>query len=70
MISHVEIEIMREFSLKIGDFNAHDIVVALLCKISVVALQEYFKFKFGIVLVINSNLNKVYVINLALRVYL
>ena len=70
VISHQEIEIMREFGLKIGDFNARDILVAPLCKISTVALQEYFKFKFGVVLTINSNLNKVYVINLALRVYL
>ena len=46
VISHVEIKIMREFSLKIGDFNSRDILVAPLCKISVVALQEYFKFKF------------------------
>ena len=60
MISHSEIEIMREFGLKIGDFNAHDILVAPLCKISVVALQEYFKFKFGTVLVNNSILNEVF----------
>ena len=70
MISHVEIEIMREFGLKTGDFNARNILVAPQCKISFVALQEYFKFKFGTILVINSNLNKVYMINLALRVYL
>ena len=61
---------MRELGLKTGDFNTHNILVAPQCKISVVALQEYFKFKFGTVLVINSNLNKVYMINLALRVYL
>ena len=46
VISHLEIEIMREIGLKIGDFNARNILVAPLCKISVVALQEYFKFKF------------------------
>ena len=57
MISHPEIEIMREFGLKISNFNARDILVALQCKILAVALQEYFKTKFGAFLVINSILN-------------
>ena len=61
---------MRKFGKKIDEISACDILVAPQCKISVVALQEYFKFKFGAVLVINSILNKVYMINLALRVYL
>ena len=61
---------MREFGLKIINFSAHDILVAPQCKILAVALQEYFKTKFGAFLVINSILNKVYMVNLALRVYL
>ena len=70
MISHPEIEIMREFGLKIGNFSACDILVAPQCKILAVALQECFKIKFGTFLVINFVLNKVYMVNLALRVYL
>ena len=63
VISHPEIEIMREFGLKIGNFRAHDILVAPLCKILAVVLQEYFKTKFGALLVINSILNEVFMLN-------
>ena len=63
VISHPEIEIMREFGLKIGNFSARDILVALQCKILAVALQEYFKTKFGTFLVINSILNEVFMLN-------
>ena len=63
MISHLEIEIMREFGLKISNFSARDILVSLQCKILAVALQEYFKTKFGIFLVINSILNEVFMLN-------
>ena len=61
---------MEKFGEKTDKISARDILVAPQCKILVVALQEYFKFKFGAVLVINSNLNKVYMIKIALRVYL
>ena len=63
VISHPEIEIMGEICLKTGDFGAHDILVALQCKLFVVALQEYFKFNFGAVLVIDSILNEVFMVN-------
>ena len=63
MISHREIEIMREFCLKIGDFNAHDILVVPQCKILAVALHEYFKTIFGTFLVNYSNLNEVFMVN-------
>ena len=61
--SHLKIEIMREFGLKIGNFNAHNILVAPQCKILAIALQEYFKTKFGTFLVINSILNEVFMVN-------
>ena len=61
---------MREIGGKNDKISSCDILVAPQCKILAVALQEYFKIKFGAFLVINSNLNKVYMINLALRVYL
>ena len=61
---------MRKFGERTNEISVHDILVALRCKILAVALQEYFKIKFGALLVINSNLNEVYMINLALRVYL
>ena len=59
VISHPEIEIMREFGLKIGNFSPRDILVAQQCKLLAVVLQEYFKTKFGTLLVINSILNEV-----------
>ena len=52
-------EIMGEFSIKTDKFSARDILVAPQCKILGVALQEYFKTKFGAFLVINSILNEV-----------
>ena len=61
---------MRKFGEKNDEISARDILVAPQCKILAVALQEYFKIKFGAFLVINSNLNEVYMINIALRVYL
>ena len=59
VISHPEIDIMREICLKTGDFSTRDILVAPQCKNLVVALQEYFKIKFGAFLIINSILNEV-----------
>ena len=56
--------------LKYDKISAHDILVPPQCKILAVVLQECFKIKFGAFLVINSISNKVYVVNLALRVYL
>ena len=64
VISHLEIEIMREFGLKIGNFSAHDILVAPQCKILAIALQEYFKTKFGAFLVNNAILNEVFYVKL------
>ena len=61
---------MGKFGEKTDKISAHDILVVPQCKILAVALQEYFKIKFGAFLVINSILNKVYMVNLALRVYL
>ena len=61
---------MGEFGVKTDRFSARDILVALQCKILAVALQECFKIKFGVFLVIDSILKKVYMVNLALRVYL
>ena len=61
---------MRRFGEKTDKISARDILVAPQCKILAVALQECFKIKFGTFLVINSILNKVYMVNLSLRVYL
>ena len=61
---------MRKFGMKTDNFSARDILVAPQCKILAVVLQECFKIKFGAFLVINSILKKVYMVNLALRVYL
>ena len=61
---------MRKFGEKTDEISACDILVAPQCKILAVELQECFKIKFGAFLVINSILNKVYMVNLALRVYL
>ena len=61
---------MRKFGEKTDKIGARDILVAPQCKILAVALQECFKIKFGTFLVINSILKKVYMVNLALRVYL
>ena len=61
---------MRKFGEKTDKISARNILVAPQCKILVVMLQECFKIKFGAFLVINSILNKVYMVNLALRVYL
>ena len=61
---------MRKFGQKTDKISARDILVAPQCKILAVELQECFKIKFGTFLVINSILNKVYMVNLALRVYL
>ena len=61
---------MGKFGEKNDKISARDILVAAQCKILAVALQECFKIKFGAFLVINSILNKVYMVNLALRVYL
>ena len=63
VISHLEIEIMREFGLNTDNFSAHDILVVPQCKILAVVLQEYFKTKFGTFLVINSILNEVFMLN-------
>ena len=63
VIRHLEIEIMREFGLKIHNFRDRDILVAPQCKLLAVALQEYFKTKFGAFLVINSILNEVFMLN-------
>ena len=54
---------MGEIFLKTGDFSARDILVAPQCKNLVVALQEYFKIKFGAFLIINSILNEVLMLN-------
>ena len=54
---------MGEFGTKTDKFSTHDILVAPQCKILAVALQEYFKTKFGAFLVINSNLNEVFMVN-------
>ena len=61
---------MGEIGVKTNKFSARDILIAPQCKILAVELQECFKIKFGAFLVINSILNKVYMVNLALRVYL
>ena len=61
---------MGKFGEKTDRISARDILVVSQCKILAVALQEYFKIKFDAFLVINSNLNEVYMINLAIRVYL
>ena len=61
---------MGKFGEKTDKISARDILVAPQCKNLDVALQECFKIKFGAFLVINSILNKVYMVNLALRVYL
>ena len=58
VISHLKTKIVGEICLKTGDFGARDILVAPQCKLFVVALQEYFKFNFGAVLVIISTLNE------------
>ena len=63
VVSHPEIEIMGEICLKTGDFSARDILVAPQCKILAIALQEYFKTKFGTFLVINFILNEVFMLN-------
>ena len=59
---------MGQFGVKTDKFSAHDILVALQCKILAVALQECFKIKFGAFLVINSIINKVYMVNFDLSV--
>ena len=61
---------MRKFGQKTDKIIARDILVAPQCKMLAVALQEYFKIKIGAFLVINSNLNEVYMIKLSLRLYL
>ena len=61
---------MGKFGEKNDKISACDILVAPQCKILAVALQDCFKIKFGTFLVINSILNKVYMVNLSLRVYL
>ena len=61
---------MRKFGEKTDKISACDILVAPQCKILVVALQEYFEIHFSASLVINYILNKVYMVNLALRFYL
>ena len=61
---------MGKFGEKTDNISARDILVAPQCKILAVTLQECFKIKFGTFLVINSISNKVYMVNLALRVYL
>ena len=62
VISHLEIEIMGEVCLKTDDFS-RDILVMPQCKNLVVALEEYFKIKFGAFLIINSILNEVLILN-------
>ena len=61
---------MRKFGEKNDKISARDILVVPQCKILAVALQECFKIKFGAFLVINSILNKVYMVKFDLRVYL
>ena len=61
---------MGEFGIKTDKFSARDILVAPKCKFFIVALQESFKTKFGAFLAINSILNKVYMVNFDLSVYL
>ena len=61
---------MGEFGVKTDNFSACDILVVPQCKILIVVLQECFKIKFGAFLAINSILNKVYVVNFDLSVYL
>ena len=61
---------MGKFGKKTDKISARNILVAPQCKILAVVLQECFKIKFGAFLVINSILKKVYMVNLALRVYL
>ena len=61
---------MGTFGKKTDKTSARDILVVPQCKILAVVLQECFKIKFGTFLVINSILKKVYMVNLALRVYL
>ena len=61
---------MGEFGAKTDKFSTRDILVAPQCKILTVALQESFKTKFGAFLTINSILNKVYMVNFDLSVYL
>ena len=59
---------MTKFGEKTDEISAHDILVAPQCKFLAVVLQEYFKIKFGAFLVINSILNKVYMVNFDLSV--
>ena len=61
---------MGEFGAKTDKFSTRGILVPPQCKIFTVALQERFKTKFGAFLTINSNLNKVYMGNFDLSVYL
>ena len=61
---------MGEFGAKTEKFSIRDIPVAPQCKKFTVALQESFKTKFGDFLTINSILNKVYMVNFDLSVYL
>ena len=59
---------MGEIGGKNDKISSHDILVAPQCKILAVVLQECFKIKFGAFLVINSILNKVYMVNFDLCV--
>ena len=61
---------MGEFGIKTNNFSTHEILVAPQCKILTVVLQESFKTKFGAFLTINSILNKFYMVNFDLSVYL
>ena len=61
---------MEEFGPKTNKFITRDILVAPQCKNFTVALKESFKTKFGTFLTINSILNKVYMVNFDLSVYL
>ena len=61
---------MGKFGEKNDKISACDILVAPQCKNFTVALQESFKTKFGAFLTINSILNKVFMVNFDLSVYL